>query len=780
MTVALGVGANAAIFSVLNGVLLKPLPYNEPDGLVNVFMVPGGQPEKLRDSMSHPDIADLLDQSPSFATLVGHDPFAATLTVAGEPVLVQTARLTDGLMETFHLSPELGRDIRAEECGPGAPRIIVISHGFWRDHFGMSADVLGEIVDISGRAYEVIGVAPEGFGFPDGTQLWMPHRLSLESCGRGCHTWSAVGRLAPGATVDSSQAEADTIALSLAETYPESNTEKGFRVESLRDLIVERVRAPLWILLGAVTAVLLIACANVANLLLIRASARTGEVAVRAALGATRGHLAAQIMMESAILALVGGVAGLLMAAGGVETVRLTAAGILPRVGEITVDGTVVVFTLGLVLFVTLLFGSSPAAYLARCPLTANLSHAGRGTERTRLGRPSRSLLVAMEVGLSIVLLVGAGLLLRSFAKLYAVDLGFQTAGIVRFTLSLPSSHYRSLEDVRTFYRSLEDRIAALPGVEAVGTIYGAPLGQAHTTSVVVVEGRPFPQPGRETYSAIRAVSPLYLETLGIPLIRGRTLEQADDVSGVPVGVVNEAFVRENFPGEEPLGKKVRITTNLGYGSPFWRIVGIVGDIRSHNLTESPVPELYVPHGQCGPGYATVNARSRLGVDALLPAIRSEVRALDPGLPLQYVETVSEVVQREVAPTRFYLLMLGLFAALALTLAAVGLYGVLGYIVSQRTREIGIRVAMGASKGEIVRMVISDGLWPALAGAAVGLAASLFAGRLLEALLYGVTPRDPWILISVPAVVVCVALLSSLTPARRAGRVDPVVALRTE
>jgi predicted permease len=774
LTVALGIGANVAIFSLLNGILLKPLPFPDSEGLVSVSMSSGARPN-ARDYMSHPDIADLADQSPTLATLVGYDAFSVTLTGDGEPALIRAARLTGGLLETFLLTPELGRDIRPDECGPNAPRIAVISHTLWQDRFGMATDVVGRIIEINGRAYEVIGVAPEGFGFPARTQLWMPHRIG-ESCGRGCHNFLVVGRLAPAASVTTARAEAETIAGSLAEVYPESNKDKGFRVESLQDVVVGNVRKPLWILLAAVTAVLLIACANVANLLLVRASTRTGEVAMRVALGASRRRILAKVMTESSILALVGGAVGLAMAKSGVELVRLTSAGMVPRVGEVKVDAAVIAFTMGLVFLVTLLFGSIPAAYLLRAPLSTHLNAPSRGSKRGH----SRRLLVGLEVALSVVLLFGAGLLLKSFGNLYAVDLGFETHGIVRTILSLPSLRYRTLEDVRTFYRTLEDRIAALPGVESVGSVYGAPLGDMHTTSVVLVEGRPEPQHGQETYAAIRAVSPNYIETLRIPLVRGRALEPADDVATVPVGVVNQAFVRENFPTEDPIGKKVRIKTDMGFGSPYWTIVGIVGDIRSHRLVQSPVPEIYIPHGRFGPRTMSVNVRSPLDVESLLPTIRAEVRALDPKLPLQNTETFVRVVGREVAPTRFSLLLLGGFAALALVLTAVGLYGVLAYLVSQRTKEIGIRIAMGADKGTILRMVLSNGLWPALAGIALGIAASFSAGRALEAILYEVTPLDPWILISVPAVLLVTTLLASLVPARRATLVDPVQTLRAE
>ncbi len=775
LTIALGIGATTSVFSVVNGVMLQPLPYHDSGGLVTVGVDFRDRPGDILNDMSPPDVFDVEAGSPALESLVGYQTRSPTLTGFGEPTLVDVTLVSKGLFETFHLTPTLGRDLRAEEAVANAPRVAVISHGFWQDRFGESDDVLGRTIDLSGVPVEIVGVAPEAFEFPVRTRVWIPQR-SARRLGRGSHTWQTIGRLAAGATVASAQAEADAIAARLSNTYPESNFEKEFLVVPLQDRILGDVRGALWILLGAVTAVLLIACANVANLLLIRASGRMEEVAVRAALGASRGRLATQMMVESGIFAVLGGVMGLLLAVGGVELLRHTSVGIIPRVGDVAVDGGVLLFAAGLVVAVTLLFGLSPAAFLARVPLSANLVHAGRRAGTESLGRRPRGVLLVLEVAMSVVLLVGAGLLIRSFGQLYAVDLGFETREMVRFTLSRGGQ----LDEVRRFYRTLEGRIATVPGVESVGSIYGAPLGLGHTTSVVLVAGRPEPEAGRETYSAIRAVSPNYLETARIPLIRGRTLEPSDDAGPVPVGVVNQAFVRENFPTEDPLGRRVRIRTDQGYGSPYWTIVGIVGDIRSESITQAPVPEIYVSHGHFGPGFMTVTVRGARGARRLLPAIRAEVRALDPNTALRSVETVAQAVSREVAPTGFYMLLVSVFAALALMLAAIGLYGVLEYLVSRRIREIGIRVALGARAQEIVRMVVSDGLRPVVLGLAAGLAVSLVVGRVLEALLFGITPRDPWTFAAVPVVLLLAALLAALVPARRATRVDPVEALRAE
>jgi putative ABC transport system permease protein len=383
-------------------------------------------------------------------------------------------------------------------------------------------------------------------------------------------------------------------------------------------------------------------------------------------------------------------------------------------------------------------------------------------------------------MALAVILLFGAGLMLRTFAELYAVDPGFETRQITRFTIGLPSTDYSDLESIRTFYRRLEERLASRPGVEDVGSVYGAPLGYGRAAGTVLVEGRPEPQPWEETGAAIRGVSPQYLQTLRIPLIRGRYLERADDSDGLPVAVVNEAFVRENFPGGDPIGERVRITVNMGYGSPTWTIVGVVGDVRTRSIMREAEAEIYVPHGRFGPAFMTVSVRSAPGTAGLAGRIRSEVRALDPSLPLQNVETVSEAVRGQLAPTRFLLVMVGLFAALAVTLAAVGLYGVMAYLFSRRLREIGVRVALGARPAEVVLLVMAGGLGPATAGLVAGMPAAQAGGRLVESVLYGVTPRDPWLLVAVPLFLIVVAATAVAIPATRAGLVDPVAVLRAE
>ena len=778
-TLTLGIGANTAIFSVVNGVLLRSLPYPDPSGLVTVDEAPN-DPAAPPGVLSGPDIFDIESEAPSLTTLVGVNAPSMTLTGRGEPQVLRVTRLTKGQMETFHVAPLLGRDIRADEFGPDGPRIVVLSYGFWQSRFGGSPDVLGQAVTLNGVAYEVVGVAPEGFAYPATAELWIPRRLDLETCGRGCSTMRTIGRLATGATVESLQAEVDVLALNLEAAYPETNTGKRFLVRSLQDQVVGGVERGLWLILGAVGIVLVIACANVANLLLVRASTRTGEVAVRSALGASRGRLITQVMVESGVIAVLGGLGGLALAWLGVQLLPQFSAGGIPRIDEIGIDAPVLLFTMGTVVLVTVLFGLAPAVALSRTSLRTGLgSSSTRGGEGRGSGR-ARDLLLGGEVALSAMLLVGAGLLLRSFTQLYAVDVGFETREVLRFKLNLPSTRYTDLGQITAFYRTLEERIRALPGVEAAGSVWGPPLGRGHASATVLVDGRPEPTPVEETEAGIHSMGPGWMETMRIPVILGRGLTEADDHNAQFVAVINETFVRENFPGEDPIGQSVRVPVNLGYGSPTWRIVGVVGDVRSRGLEMETEAQIYVPHGQYGPGDMAVTVRGTPGAPTLLPIIREEVRAMDASLPLYQVDTIEEALRRQVAPTRFYLVLVGLFAGLAAVLAAVGLYGVVAYAVSRRTREIGLRLALGAQRDSIVRLVVGQGMRPALVGLTVGLGATLAGGRVMEALLFGVQPRDPLILGGTAVLLAVVTLAAAALPAYRACKVDPVKALQAE
>jgi predicted permease len=782
LTLALGIGANAAIFSAVDAVLLRPLPYPEPDGLVMVWAHDGDTPDG-QGWMSRPDVDDIRGLE-SVESITGYGTTSITLTGGDRPEVVSGGRTTGALLRTFGLSPVLGRDLGPGDVGPDAPREAVIGHDFWMERYGGRRDVVGSTLEISERSYEIVGVAPAGFDFPSGARVWVGDRNSgSEGCGRGCHTLRAVARLAGTDTSDRAQDELDALATSLAEAYPDSNFDKWFRTEGLADYVVGGVRSGLWILLGAVALVLLIACANVANLLLVRASARRNEVAVRAALGAGRGRLVRQVLTESLLLALLGSAAGLMLARFGLAGLKGLAAGTVPRIEGAGVDATVLGFTAVVAVLVALLFGLGPALKVAGSPVVEGLGGGGvRGASR-REGR-SRSVLLAVEVGLSLVLLVGAGLLLRSFQELYAVDLGYDTREVVRFQVVLPEARYGDLGTVAAFYRTMEERLAAVPGVESVGSAFGSPLGNGQATGQVIVDGRPEPPPGQELHASLDAVTPGYLRTLRIPLLRGRPV-QATDVAGTPpVAVVNEAFVRHVFPDEDPLGKRVHVTVGFGLdeyegdNQPMWEIVGVVSDARSRGPRADPVPEIFVPQAQYGPDFLDVHVRGAPGATGLVTAARDVLASLDPNVPMRRVETLDEAVAEQAAATRFYLTLVALFAGLAVVLAAVGLYGVVAYLVSRRTREIGIRMALGARSREIGRLVVAQGLRPAGWGAAAGLVVALVGGRLVESVLFGVEPTDPGVLVGVTVLLLVIVVAASLIPARRAARVDPSNALR--
>jgi len=778
ITLALGIGATTSIFSVVNGVLLKPLPFQDQDRLVSVFASSVEHPEG-RGNMSGPDLADL-EETPALETAVGYMGGTATMTGRGEARLVRDARVSEGLLSTFGLKPFLGRDLRPEESVPGSPRSVVIGYGFWQEEMGGSPDALGQTLELQGDSYEIVGVAPPGFEFPDGARLWRPYYRSDEGCGRGCHVYDALSRLADGATLDQARQQAAALSLRLDEAFPDSNFEKRFNLMTLEEDFVGEVRADLWILLAAVSLVLLVACANVANLLLARAQGRMGEVGIRAAMGAGRMRLLQQVLTESMVLAVMGGGLGMGLTFVGVEVLKRMAPESLPRVDQVSIDPSVLAFALLLSLAVSLFFGLSPALRLARSSPAEALGRSRRGGDAGRAGSRSRSLLLASEVALSLILLVGAGLLLRTLGELKSIHPGFRTEQITRFTLSIPESTYPELEQVAGFFETLEGRLAAIPGVESVGSTFGAALGFMSATGVADVEGRPEPPPGEEIPAWMRPVTPGYLETMGIPVLKGRGIEPSDRAGSMEVALINETLAEALFPGEDPLGKRVSVSVSFGFGSPMRTVVGVVADTRMRALTREAPGAFYVPQRQAGPPFMTVAVRSRPGIGSLTESIRREVVAMDPNVPLRNVETMRQVVAAEMAPTRFFLTLLAVFAGLAVVLASVGLYGVATYMVSRRRQEIGIRMALGAEGGRVTGMVIRQAAIPVLLGVIVGLAVASAGARVLEGLLFQVNPRDPLVFAGVTGLLMAVAFLATLLPARQASRVDPGEALRRE
>jgi len=623
-------------------------------------------------------------------------------------------------------------------------------------------------------------LAPAGVGFPDGAQLWIPQYLNTEGCGRDCHFLRVIGRLAPDATLAEAQLEMASLAARLEDAYPESNYRKGFGVALLSETVFGDVRSGLLILLGSVGLVLLIACANVANLLLVRGSARGGEMAVRAALGASRGRLVSQLLGEAFLLALLGGGFGVGLAKLSLPLMTNLAPATLPRTEEIGLDGTVLWFAAGVVLLVTLVFGLIPALRLSGVSLSGTLGRTGRAGPGGHTRDRSRSALLAAEVALSLLLLSGTGLLLKSFSEMSAVRLGFDKEDVVKFTLSLPRARYGEVEQQVRFYQDLEQRLAMLPQVESVGSVYGSPMGRTAITTSTVLLDRPAPPRGQEEVNLVRVVTPGYLETLRVPLVRGRMFDRMDNLDGQRVAVVSQSFAERYFENGDPIGTQLDVGMSMGMEETSRTIIGVVGDIRSRRLTREAVPEVYIPHAQMAGGYMTVVARPVPGASNVMGIMRRELRNLDAKLAARDAERLADAVDRSVGPAKFYLTLLALFAGIAVTLAAVGLYGVIAYLVSRRTREIGIRIALGAKGADVVRLVLAQGAVPVGVGVVLGLLCSFWGTRALTSLLYNVTPQDISTLAIMTLLLLCVASLAILLPARRASRIPPTEALRAE
>ena len=773
-TLALGIGANAAIFSVVNGVLLKPLPYPKPDNLIAMRMT---NPERgdRRIPWSLQNLQDVVDQSSTFESITGYQWSDLTLTGIGEPELINAVGVTEGMLGTLGINPMLGRDITGAETEIGSPAVAVLSHSFWQDRFGGNPSVIGRTIQLSDMSYEVVGVAPPGFEFPSRAQIWVPGRWDPETHPRGRYFLRAVGRLAPEATLETAQAELSGIAVRLEEEYPQSNASRGVALLPLAEYTTGDVRTELFIMFGAVGLVLLIACANVANLLLARGSMRVGEMAVRATLGASRAAIVRQLLVESLILSMTGALLGVFLCVWAVQALVAFSPGNIPRLDNVTIDGTVIIFSTVLAILVAVVFGTAPAFRLATISISGVVRdgrdpEAGLGQKRAlRFG------MLVLEMAISLMLLVGAGLLIRSFAQIQAVRLGIDPSGVQQFSLSLPEARYDG-EQAAEFFKSLEERLATIPGVEAVGMVSGSPLGHSHSSIGFDIVGREPFAPENQPFFLVRRATPGYFESVRIPLLAGRSFN-ADDTGETPrVTVISSTAAERFFPGENPIGKQF----TFDQGETSWTIVGVVGDVRSIDVTTETEPEAYFPLAQWSGDFMTVLVRTTGGVTGIVPQLRKEVATLDPLLAMYWIETLDHRVDVSVGQERFNLLLLGSFAGLALLLAAVGLYGVVAYLVTRRTREIGIRIALGACWRDVARLVLWQGMLPTVAGTALGLLGAVAGTRVLSSLLYQVEPWDPTTFVAGTTVLFTVALLACYFPARGATKIPPTEAIRVE
>jgi len=772
LTLALGIGATSAIFSVIDGVLLRPLPYLAPDLLVRVHET---VPQYGRFSVAPGNFLDWRRENQVFERIAAFSPGSGTLTDGDTVERVSNAEVSFDLFEVLGVPPMLGRGFSPEEDAPGRNGVIVLSHGAWQRRFGSDPGVLGRTVTLDGASMTVVGVMPPDFYFPSRqTELWSPLALDPADAPRGAHYLGVVARRKPEVSLASARAEMETIAKRLAERFP-ANAGESAEVIPLHEYIVGDSRASLLTLLAAVGLVTLISSCNVASLLLGRANVRGKEIALRAALGAGRGRLARQMLAEGAILALVGGALGLLLAYAALGPLRRLSAGTIPRVDEIAIDGGVFAFTLGLSLLTGLGFALAPAWQSSRLRPSEALRDGSRSSTSSS-SRRARSALVAGEVALSLVLLVGASLLLRSFRSLSSVNPGFRPENVLTFSTSLPDGDYPEDHDLIQFYDALLERLRSLPRVRSAGMVQSLPIQDDYFLSFAI-EGRPAPPPGEEPSANYRVVSHGYFETLGIPIVRGRSFGARDGVRPPLVAVVDEAFVRRHFPEGDPLGRGIDVDNGRD-GS--YEIVGVAGDVHHDGLDRTPHPTIYVPYPQDAFGTMSIVLRADSDPLPLSASVRDVVRELDGSLPAYSVRGLEGVVSESLGERRFSMLLLALFAGTASFLAAVGLYGVVSYTVSQRTREMGLRLAIGASKSSLVRTMMAQGMKPALAGMGIGLAAALALARLLETLLFGVTPFDPASYAATALLLLLVATVACFVPARRASALDPLVALRHE
>ncbi|HEY0004368.1 MAG TPA: ABC transporter permease [Pyrinomonadaceae bacterium] len=781
IALALGIGANSAIFSVVNTVLLRPLPYKDPDRLVMVWEdnTRHGYP---RDTPAAANYIDWREQNQVFEGMAAVADLSINLTGVGEPERIEGCRVSASLFPLLGVEPQLGRAFLPEEDAPGGNRVVIMSHGLWQRRFGSDMKIIGQPLNLNGESYRVVGVMPPQFQFPRREiELWVPIAFtSQEAASRGKHYLEVIARTKTGITLQQAQAEMNTIAARLQQQYPEQNTDLGAVVTPLHEYFAGDIKPALLILLGAVGFVLLIACANVANLLLARAAVRQKEISIRIALGASRWRLIRQFLTESILLAALGGVVGLLLSLWGVSLLKSFIPENISQARAITIDAKVLVFTLLVSLLTGLVFGLAPATQASNFNLNETLKEGGRDSAAGSRGNRIRALLVIAEVAVSLILLIGAGLLINSFLRLRSVDPGFRADKLLTMQVALPEQKYPDHARRTVFYTELLRRVEALPGVKSAAVTTNLPLYRQGNSIGIFIEGRPDPPPAQVPIVVTRVISPRYFSTMGIQLLQGRSISEQDRVDSPAVAVISETMARKYWPGEDPIGK--RISPGKAETPEDWiTIIGVVKDVRQFELSATPKPQMYLSYTQA----AFFEPRDLvISTDAeplsLAATVRRAVWEIDKDQPVSDIRTMEEILSESVARQRFSMLLLGIFAALALALAAVGIYGVMSYSVAQRTREIGIRMALGAQRSDVLKLAVGAGLKLVLIGVAIGLLASFVLTRVMSSLLFGVSATDPATFVIISLVLISVALLASYIPARRATKVDPMIALRYE
>ncbi|HXU29426.1 MAG TPA: ABC transporter permease [Thermoanaerobaculia bacterium] len=783
-SLALGIGANAAIWSVLDAVLIRSVPFVDPDRLALIWGVTN-ETGNRRDQVSSPDIADLRRESKTLEEVAAYMGWTPVLAGAGEPERVPAIQVSDGYFRILRGTPLLGRTFLPEDQVEGKDQVVVLSHGFWRRRFGGDPGIVGKEITLNGRVYSVVGVMPADFSsLPGGligqpAELYRPLAEPYDKTARDGRHVRAIARLAPGATLAQARAEVQTIAARLEKAFPDENRGRGFYAVPLAEDQIGGLRAPLLAVFGAVGLVLAIACVNVANLLFARAAGRHREVAIRTALGASRRQLIAQFLAEGLALAAAGGAAGLLVAAAGIRAIERYAAEWLPSFAQVRLDGRVFLFTLFLTLLTGIAFGLAPALRSSRPGAWQGLRQGARSTSGGPRADRTRGALVAAQLAISLVLLAGAGLLVRSVVALYRVDPGFDPKGVLTLNINLPSASYPKSDQWLAFADRLSDRLKTLPGVGAVGFTSVMPLSDNFDGRGIVPEGLEL-----KVENGVRvdlyATSPGYLDALRIPLRSGRRYTAADRAGTPYVALVNETLAKTLWPGQNPLGRRIKMYETDLAKDPWRTVIGVLADVRQYGLDRAVPLQMYFPQAQQPGAFMSLAVRTDGDPDALLPAVRREILALDPAQAVFDVASLPQRIDRSLALRRFALVLLGLFAAVGLALALLGVYGVLALLVVERMGEIGVRLALGAKGSQVVSWVVARGMLPAIVGLGIGLAAALALSRFLSGLLYGVGATDAATLGGVSALLLFAALAACLIPARRAAKTDPIVALRAD
>ncbi len=784
LTLALGIGANTAIFSVVRGILLRPLPFSQPDRLVMVASTYGGSQKPSTSSPAN--VYDWRAQNKSFtsmAVITGH---SAVLTGSGDPEKIRGFDVGADFFSILGVKALQGRSaFTPQDSAWKGTKSVLVSETLWRTRFGSDPALVGKMLTLDNESYQVAGIIPAESAWPSNTMLWYPFTYDPAglASSRGAVYLNVVARLKSGVTLEGASADMATIAGRLARDYPNVNEKAGTIIVPMQDWITGSLKLPLLILLGGVAFVLLIACANVANLLLVRGVAREGELAVRTALGAGRGRLIRQLVTESMVLSLIGGAAGFLLAIVGTRLLVGAAPSSIPRLDAIHVDAVVLAFTLVIATVTGAIFGLVPARQMVRPDIAKTLREGGRSGGNRSGGHVARRALVVAEVALSVMLLAGAGLLIRSFNSLMAVDPGFRTENTISFALSLPRAKYRTPEEQAAFMTSVMERMHALPGVQSAGSGFGMPLTNFGFGFTFTIAGHPPLRPQDQPDAEVRIATPDYFPTMGIKIVKGRGFTDLDRAGGAKVLLLTEAAAKQFFPGEDPIGKHVTFGWNRGPGNGVpleGDIIGIVADVKQSSLAATTLPQFWAPYDQWPMSDMNVVLHTTRDPQSVVADARAAIKQLDPDLALAQVKTLDAILADSVAQPRFYMVLLTAFAIVAIALSAIGIYGVIAYLVGQRARELGIRIALGATPTRVVRMVVREGVAMVAVGIGVGIAGALALTRLMGALLFTIKPTDPVTYVTVAVLLASVALIASFVPALRAANVDPALAMRAD